>query len=287
MKNKGTMNKKTLAGSRNKWNYVVKALFILLVITVLAYISLTQKSEYKADPASEKIICEIAAKELKKDPNDLTDEDFTKITFLGVSTFSATKGLADIKLLKKFTNLKLLSLENISYPQNSIPKWMFVLSKFGILNLEKRFALDLSPIRKINTLETLYIWNTPVKDLKPLANMTNLRLLSFVNAPITNFKPLENLINLKELSISGPALSNLESIRHLVHLKELHLSSRELSNLEYISELKNLEKLVFLECSNISDEQIKNLQKKLPNLKISNMRSNRNKRTNRTNNLPS
>ena len=261
-------------------NYISMAVAVLLLMTsVLIYIWFTQ--EQKSDPASQIIIRQAAAKQLAKDPNDLTDEDFAKITFLGVSTFSSTIGLANIKLLEKFTNLKLLSLENISYAQNSVPKWMSVLSKLGILNLKERFALDLSPIRKLNTLETLYIWNTPVKDIKPITNLTNLQLLSFVNAPVTNFKPLKDMVNLKVLSITGPALSNLESVKNLVHLKELHLCGSYLSNLEPVSKLKNLEKLSLFECSNIGDEQIKNLQRTLPNLKISNMRSNLGRRTNR------
>ena len=71
---------------------------ILLLIPVFVF-SLLQW-EQKPDPASEKISRQIAARRLNKDPNDLTDEDFAKITALSIRN----QELSDIRLLKKFKN---------------------------------------------------------------------------------------------------------------------------------------------------------------------------------------
>ena len=80
----------------------------------------------------------IVSEQLHKDPNELTDEDFAKITDIPIQNSSLrisggirlTK-LSDIMLLRKFTNLQALDFGIIMYPQNKIPKWMTILSKLG------------------------------------------------------------------------------------------------------------------------------------------------------------
>ena len=110
---------KTLKNKSSNKKYIVAAVSILLLIAAaLVFIYFTQ--EQKSDPASEKIIREAAAKQLNKDPNELTDKDFANITKFAIRT----QELDDIKLLEKFTNLQNLTLTNIKFPARQIPTWM-------------------------------------------------------------------------------------------------------------------------------------------------------------------
>ena len=170
----------------------------------------------KPDPASEKIIREAAAAQLGKDPNELTDEDFAKITELSIGERTqsilsmydegdsfkyAYNKLSDIRLLDKFTNLKILYLGSIDVSTDKIPKWMLLLSKLGIFNLEKRFSFDLSPLEKLSHLEKLQVGGNVVIDLQPLAKLSHLKNIQLINAQVSDIGPLKKLTQLEKLYI--------------------------------------------------------------------------------------
>jgi hypothetical protein len=237
--------------SRRKYTLAAAA-SLLLIFAALVFILATQESN--PDPESEAIIRELVSinlyyktqmeidpnisimdlvrkQKLAINPNKLTDEDFLKIEgfslgepFPSMGHMNASMELCDIKLLKKFTNLKNFHIGSIRYPSNKIPRWMSLLAKLGIFNLEDRFALDLSPLKKLNKLENMIIYDTTVK----------------------NFKILENLTNLRELSLVNTNISDLEPLKELKNLKTLHI----------------------IDCKKITDEQVEDLQKALPELKI-------------------
>lgn len=192
----------------NRQKIIIGILALLLMIAAMVFILHTQ--EQKPDPASERIIRELAERELssitkiRKDPNSLTDEDFAQI----IRFYIVNTELCDIKLLEKFKNLQRLHLDNIHYPANKIPKWMSLLAKLGLFNLEERFAFDLSPLEKLANLQILYIWNTDVSDIKPLANCTNLRNLNFSGTNVSYIKPLANMKNLRGLSLTNMQVSD-------------------------------------------------------------------------------
>ena len=197
--------------SRRRYIFII--IIILLIITALFYIFFTQKSAY--DPASEKIIREAAAKRLNKDPNDMTDEDFAKIKVLhfaeiknypgsipvsGFAIVFKNKELTEISMIEKFTNLRKLSLANIRY---KIPKWMKFMAEFGIIDLEDRFDIDLSPIANLSYLEVLDLKDSQIKSIKPLSNLTNLRMLDISRTQVSDIEPLKNLTNLEQVLMIG------------------------------------------------------------------------------------
>ncbi len=193
--------------------YRIAAIVILLLITsALVLFVFTQTR--KPDPASEKIIREAAAAQLGKDPNELTDEDFAKITELSIGDRSQTifamydeegsfkyayNKLADIRLLRKFTNLQTLYLGSIDNSENKIPKWMAFLARHGIYDVDKRFALDLSPLEKLNHLEKLQLGGQ-VYNIQPLAKL-NLKHLQLISSSVSDITPLKSLTQLQELYI--------------------------------------------------------------------------------------
>jgi len=201
--------KKTLFFKR----HIIAACCIFL-LAIVAFAVAIIRWEPKPDPASERIIREAAARLLDKDPNELKDSDFAKIIefsfhgktdqneFLYVPPWVATV-LADIRLLKKFTNLERLDLISIRYPPANVPKWMKYLSKYGIIKLSNKFAIDLSPIQNLHALKKLRLNNAQIDDIKPLKNLTNLEILYIQNCDITD-KQVEEL---------QKALPNLKIVR--------------------------------------------------------------------------
>ncbi len=205
-----TLNKKS---SHRK--YIIATAVILLLITSALVIFVFIQTR-KPDPVSKRIIREAAATQLGKDPNSLTDADFAKITELSIGDRSQTivamydegssfkyayNKLADIRLLRKFTNLQTLYLGSIDVSTDKIPKWMLFLSKLGIYDLEKRFSLDLSPLKKLSHLEILQVGGNAVIDIQPLAKLGNLKNLQLINAAVSDLKPLENQKQLEKVYI--------------------------------------------------------------------------------------
>lgn len=281
--------------------------FILLVIVSLTIAIL--RWEPKPDPESERIIREVAARQLNKDPNELSDEDFTRIT---MEIDLSEQELSDIKLLEKFTNIKELRLEHIIFPDKRIPKWMKLLAKLGIINLNEKFSLDLKPLENLSNLKFLDLLGTQVTDLKPIKGLVNLEKLWIADIKMTTIEPLKGLSNLQGLWITGIAISDLTPIKESIKLQTLIVDNTKISDLEPIKGLKNLQildirgtqvtdlrplmrltnlerllidntnvsdlsplkyltnltRLFVRNCHNITDKEIDDLQKALPNLKI-------------------
>ncbi|MBN1974208.1 MAG: hypothetical protein JW787_11250 [Sedimentisphaerales bacterium] len=297
----------------SKRTYIIAAVcFVLLLIGALIVASLNQ--EPKPDPESEKIIRQAASGQLQKNLNELTEEDLATIEVLYLNG----KELCDFKMLEKLTNLQQLRLSALRYPENAIPEWMKILAKLGIFDINKRFALDLSPLKKLQNLQSLTIVSTQIKNYKPLFSLKKLQRLnlsmrskddhgmiadlvpikelinlqslelSFTNIsdlePIKEFKylqlldlyetqvsdlePIKNLSNLQYLDISGTQVSNIEHLRGLTKLQRMNLIGTPVSDLESLKNLTQLKTLVINNCKNITDQQVEDLQKALPNLKI-------------------
>ena len=234
-------NKKT------RGKYIIPAVMVLCAIAGYVYMAATWSPvDSESQKASEYKIRKIAARNFQKSPDQLNDEDFSQVTrlIIGESKYSSAPmimELADIKLLEKFTNLEVLSLGRIVYPKKYIPKWMTVLQKVGIIDIDKRFALDLSPLEKLQTLQMLTISNTSLKSIKPLSNLVNLQTLSLSGTNIKNIEPVKNLINLQQLFLDGTEISNLKPIKNLKNLEYLCITRTKIINLEPMRELTNLQ----------------------------------------------
>jgi internalin A len=242
--------------------YIFAAVIIFLSIFAgLIYMVMT--SEQKSDPASEKVIREAVGKQLNKDPNSLSDEDFAIITYFEITN----KELSDIRMLTKFRNLQNLRLVGIHFPALEIPKWMSLMEKLGFVNLKERFAIDLSPLENLTKLHTLTLSSMYANDIKTLANLKNLGLLYMSNTNVRDIKPLANLTNLKYLYLSSTNVSNIKPLANLKNLQELILSNTQVSDISVLENLTRL-KMLNLSGTKVSDKQVEDLQKALPKLKI-------------------
>ena len=237
--------------SRRK--YIIAAGIILAcIIAGLSYRVATWSPETsESQKASENKIRKAASRFAQKTPETLNDDDFAKITLLligqsSISSVPITVELTDIKLLEKFTSLQTLELGKIIYPRKDIPKLITVLAKLGILDIDKRFALDLEPLKELHNLKRLTISQTAVKNIKPLSGLVNLQWLDLTRTTVYDLKPIKNLKNLEYFNINNTQVASLEPLKSLTRLQTLHISG----------------------CKNISDRQVEDLHKALPNLKI-------------------
>ncbi|MBN1975308.1 MAG: hypothetical protein JW787_16840, partial [Sedimentisphaerales bacterium] len=158
--------------------YIIAAILFLLFISAALFFSLSQP-EPKPDPASEALIRHVITEQLNKEPNELTDDDFTQITSFqpwtyipyathfgvsGLKTFNVQ--LSDIKYLEKLTNLQELTLESINTPAKEIPELIKILAKIGVMNPDGRYLLDLTPLRNLTNLKKINLNYSPVENIK-------------------------------------------------------------------------------------------------------------------------
>jgi len=296
MKNGEALQKQTDKQKPSRKKYIIATGIIFCIISVYVYWLTTWRPEKsQLQKESESLIRKIAARNFQKQPDQKDDEDFSKVTslFIGEHEFSSAPlvtELADIKPLEKFTNLEILSLGRIIYPKKGTPKWMIILSKYGFFDINKRFALDLSPLAKLQNLKLLTIRDTSVKNINSLANLVNLQKLDLSGTNIKSIEPLTKMVNLERLVLDGTAIvdlkpvknfkklehlsimrtkvNNLEPVRNLINLQTFYAYETKISNLEPLKGLTNMRRLYISGSNNISNQQVEDLQKALPNLEI-------------------
>lgn len=174
---------------------------LLIVITIFILIFIEQN---KPDRASAAVIRMAAARQLNKDPNELTDADLANIKTLMISS----QELCDIKLLEKFNNLEEIVFFLVRFPEKAIPRWIKILGKFGIIDINERSVID----------------------LKPLGKLKNLKMIDFMVAPVINFEPLSKLENLEILSIYSTNNPDVESLKKLNNIKTLYLNNQNITD---------------------------------------------------------
>ncbi|MBN1972374.1 MAG: leucine-rich repeat domain-containing protein [Sedimentisphaerales bacterium] len=261
MKNEKTLQNQTDEKKPSRRKYIIAACIILCVLAGYVYWVMTYTHVYYESQKQSKIIIrKIAAKQLNKDPNELTDEDFATINELLIEDSEIT----DIKLLDKFTNLQKLFISTKGQVYvNTIPTWKLILYKLGIIDPAIRIPIDLSPLENLSNLKTLIAVNCQISHIEKLKELKNLQTLWLGSAKVSDFKPLKELINLRILHLENTQISDLKPLEDLTNLQELYLSKTKVSDLEPLKKLTNLQ-ILKLNGTQISDlkplEDLTNLQ---------------------------
>ena len=139
--------------------------------------------------------------------------------------------------------------------------------KIKKLYISNPYVYDISLLSKLTNLEELEFYNVKVSNLEPIANITNLKELRLRKLPASNLGPLRNLKNLKKLQLYEMPVYDIEPLRNLTKLEEIRMYDVDVKNLDVLFYLKNL-KVLWLLTVPVSDEQVKGLQKALPDLEI-------------------
>ena len=269
-------NKTTISIKNSRRKYILAVGFVFLLIISALIFSLFQQGP-KPDPSSEKVIRDKVERYIKdKGADELTEEDFAKITDLSIgdpAIYAVAKKslsrveLADIKLLEKCTNLETLHIEGVFYPEKSIPKYMRFLGKYGIVDLNKRYVIDLTPLKSLKKLKNIQMSMVPVKDIKPLSGLVQLKELHINNIELTDIQPVRGLTNLESLILYGTKIKNIDVIKGLTKLKNLSLNGMGISDIKAVENLTNLRSLAF-GYTEVSDLEPLRKLKKLESLSI-------------------
>ena len=134
------------------------------------------------------------------------------------ATVQDTGKITNISGLEKFSNLKVLSLNNNN-----------------VTNLDK--------LSNLTKLETLNIRNNNLTNLAVIYKLTNLKQLDASDNYITNIDAVSSLTNLNDLILSNNNIeNNLAPISKLTNLTSLSLSNNNITDVSSLANLK-LEKL--------------------------------------------
>lgn len=141
------------------------------------------------------------------------------------------------------------------------------LTNLQSLSFRKTHVTDLRPLRGLIKLQSLTSSYTQVSDLEPLRGLRNLRELYLDYTRVKNIGVLAGLTNLENLSLSGTPVSDISRLANLTNLHELILSSTPVTDVGRLASLTNL-RVLYLTGTKVSNEQVAQLQKALPELKI-------------------
>jgi internalin A len=167
----------------------------------------------------------------------------------------------NIKALAALSNLEYL----VIHPAPN--RFQVVLSGGNNIKQKKQESPDLSPIKNLTKLLHLDITDFKARDYIFCEKLTRLKYLELNGTQINDIKSSSGLANLEYLGLRGAGIKDINSLSNLINLKELNLSNTKVID---VNALKKLTELTNLNLTNVpvSDEQIAELQKALPELKI-------------------
>jgi len=174
--------------------------------------------------------------------------------------------------LSNFPELEILFLQNCDNITDLKP--LGSLSKLRTLDLylqENCEYLDFSTLGKLFNLRELTLCSKKLFEIAWIVNLKNLSELSLNGCEmLEDLRGLSALSNLTSLNLGVcPSLVDLDELSSLSELRELYLY--ECSGLEWISGIESLIKLEVIElqgCEMITEEQVRELESKLPNCYI-------------------
>ena len=143
----------------------------------------------------------------------------------------------------------------IDDPEPPGPKWLVELlgaeyfQEVSIVTLVDTrvdgVVCDLTPLEGLNSVIGLDIISLHVSDLTPLAELESLQWLALRGAPVSDLTPLAGLKNLRWLRLEGGQVRDVTPLAKLTGLQEF-----------------------YLEDTPVSEEQLEELRKALPNCRI-------------------
>lgn len=136
------------------------------------------------------------------------------------------------------------------------------------LILQDKYVKNICLLEKLIHLEWLDLCKNKIEDISVLQNLINLKILWLFKNKISDLTPLRNLKNLKELLLHSNEITDLSQLTNLTDLNILTLSKNNITDISPLKKLFNLKELN-LSDNPITQQQIDELQKTLPNCKIS------------------
>ena len=168
--------------------------------------------------------------------------------------------LSDVTPLASLTSLEILNLDDTQV-KDLTP--LANLTKLESLSLSNTPVQNVKPLAGLTKLEGLYLDGTQVSDAKPLAGMTELSSLSLQNTQVSDVGPLARLTKLECLWLDPSGVNDVKPLAGLTQLRILSLGFTQVSDVSPLTKLSNL-KVLYLSHTQVSEEQVKELQQTLP-----------------------
>jgi hypothetical protein len=184
------------------------------------------------------LIREAIAREVGKQPSELTRDDYQNLMALILTG----EAVSDIEPLKGLTNLVQLFLDGT---QISDVEPLKGLTKLKVLSLNETQVVDIEALEGLTSLQTLSLMGTQVSDIEPVKGLTNLQMHMLDHTQVSDVEPLMGLTKLEALSLTGTRVTNIEPLKGLTNLRQL-----------------------WLDRTQVTDAAVAELQKALPGLQV-------------------
>ncbi len=205
----------------------------------------------------------------------LSTEEFEQLIQMpNLKTLSVDiDSVCDCDYIAKIATLKQLSIPYTFISAEMLEK-LSELPELEILSINISRAESLEVLSKFPTLKELHIYSnltekTAEDFTEDLAALTELRKLVIYDAGLKNIDFVSEMKKLEILDIQENHVTDISPIKNLTHLKELNIAYNDISDFSVLYEMKNLGYL-FVKGENITDEQLEELRKNLPECEISN-----------------
>ena len=126
----------------------------------------------------------------------------------------------------------------------------------------------LQPLAKHNNLLALTLDENQLDDIAALSGLTRLNLLSLDSNRISSLEPLAKLTQIKYLYLGNNRIVRIDSLKKLENLVALDLSANQVTDLSPLYGLVKLETIGLYDNINLTQGEIKQLQKVLPSCTI-------------------
>ena len=142
------------------------------------------------------------------------------------------------------------------------------LAQLKQLTLSGKELENLDQIRRATAVEDLNLSDNQIGDLEPLGQLENLIVLDLSKNQITDLTPLKGMTKLNYLNLNQNQVESLEPLKNIPGLVGLILAGNNHVDLGPLMEMKNLRSLYLSPGPNLSQANFDQIQKALPNCKV-------------------
>ena len=184
---------------------------------------------------------------------------FTRLSLSGES-------VSDVSVLGDCTKLEYLALTNCK--SVSDVSALGNCTALQTLYLSSTSVSDVSTLGNCTALQHLSLNSTSVSDVSALGRCTALQYLNLNSTSVSDVSALGNCTKLRTLDLSFTSVSDVSALSNCTALQYLNLNSTSVSDVSALARCSALRYLYLENCPSVSEGQIYELAKQLPDCVI-------------------